>query len=104
MKNKKYELFLHSYNNKTLILFVFIFFVFVFIQNNLSFASQKINDNKRFPFIPLTKKDHLTLPNTAEWNRLNKKDQQFLDLVEKKAFDFFWEGFDPKTGLIKPFS
>ncbi|MFA8437166.1 MAG: glucoamylase family protein [Marinifilaceae bacterium] len=38
--------------------------------------------------------------NSKQWNRLSKQDQAFLDLVERKAFDYFWEGFDPNTGLI----
>ena len=32
--------------------------------------------------------------NTAEWNRLSLKDQEFLNEVQRKAFDYFWEGFD----------
>jgi len=38
--------------------------------------------------------------NTFNWEELSKKDQQFLDKVQRKAFDYFWEGFDPVTGLI----
>lgn len=34
------------------------------------------------------------------WNRLSAEDQEFLDLTQRKAFDYFWEGFDPVTGLI----
>jgi hypothetical protein len=34
------------------------------------------------------------------WNKLSVEDQQFLDLTQRKAFDYFWEGFDPVTGLI----
>ncbi|MEC3905719.1 glucoamylase family protein [Tamlana sp. 2201CG12-4] len=34
------------------------------------------------------------------WKDLSKEDQGFLDLVQHKAFDFFWEGFDENTGLI----
>ena len=34
------------------------------------------------------------------WNNLSVEDQEFLDEVQRKAFDYFWEGFDPVTGLI----
>lgn len=33
--------------------------------------------------------------------KLSQEDEKFLELVEKKAFDFFWENADPKSGLIK---
>ncbi len=38
--------------------------------------------------------------NSVLWNKLSKNDQEFLDKVERKAFEFFWDGFDPVTGLI----
>jgi len=34
------------------------------------------------------------------WNRLSTEDQEFLDKIQRKAFDYFWDGFDPVTGLI----
>lgn len=34
------------------------------------------------------------------WETLSEKDQAFLDLVQRKAFDYFWNGFDENTGLI----
>ena len=34
------------------------------------------------------------------WNKLSAEDQEFLDLTQHKAFNYFWEGFDPVTGLI----
>ena len=34
------------------------------------------------------------------WDMLSEKDQQFIDLVQRKAFDYFWNGFDENTGLI----
>lgn len=37
---------------------------------------------------------------TANWNKLSKEDQDFLNQVQRKAFDYFWDGFDPVTGLI----
>lgn len=33
-------------------------------------------------------------------NKLSTEDQEFLDKVQRKAFDYFWDGFDPVTGLI----
>ncbi len=36
----------------------------------------------------------------STWENLPKEDQVFLDLVQHKAFDFFWEGFDENTGFI----
>ncbi|GAI38840.1 unnamed protein product, partial [marine sediment metagenome] len=38
--------------------------------------------------------------NSEIWNNLSAKDQEFLDKVQRKAFDYFWDGFDPVTGLI----
>ncbi|MCD6202188.1 MAG: hypothetical protein J7K46_10320 [Bacteroidales bacterium] len=38
--------------------------------------------------------------NSEEWNNLSVRDRVFLDMVQRKAFDYFWEGFDPVTGLI----
>ncbi len=32
--------------------------------------------------------------------RLSTEDEEFLDKVQRKAFDYFWDGFDPVTGLI----
>ena len=34
------------------------------------------------------------------WNQLTTEDQRFLDEVQHLAFDYFWEGFNPVTGLI----
>jgi len=44
----------------------------------------------------LNKDDELT----KEWMTLSEKDQQFLDNTQRHAFNYFWDGFDPKTGLI----
>lgn len=41
-----------------------------------------------------------SLISSANWNNLSVEDQEFLDLTQKKAFYFFWDGFDPVTGLI----
>ena len=38
---------------------------------------------------------------TKEWEKLSVENQQFLDQIQRKAFDYFWEGFDPVTGLIR---
>lgn len=40
------------------------------------------------------------IKNSVEWNSLTKADQQFLDKIQRKAFDYFWEGFEPESGLI----
>jgi hypothetical protein len=32
---------------------------------------------------------------------LTRDDERFLDLVERKAFDFFWNEADPQSGLIR---
>lgn len=32
---------------------------------------------------------------------LSDEDTKFIDMVERKAFDFFWDSADPKSGLIK---
>ncbi|MFH1368038.1 MAG: glucoamylase family protein [Elusimicrobiota bacterium] len=32
---------------------------------------------------------------------MSAEDEKFIDMVERKAFDFFWENADPETGLIK---
>lgn len=48
------------------------------------------------------KKDNTLNPltsNIKSWNDLSKNQQSFLDNVEKKAFEFFWDGTDPTTGL-----
>lgn len=42
----------------------------------------------------------LNAQKTSDWNNLSIQDQNFLDLTQKKAFDYFWEGFNSKTGLI----
>ncbi len=34
------------------------------------------------------------------YNKLSTEDREFLDKVQRKAFDYFWDGFDPVTGLI----
>ncbi len=33
-------------------------------------------------------------------NKLSTEDREFLDKVQRKAFDYFWDGFDLVTGLI----
>ena len=38
--------------------------------------------------------------NTRAWESLSDQDREFLNEVQRKAFDYFWEGFDPVTGLI----
>lgn len=49
-----------------------------------------------------TDKESKIYQNTKElsWGMLAEKDQLFLDMVQKKAFDYFWDGFDDNTGLI----
>jgi hypothetical protein len=43
-----------------------------------------------------------SLPAQSDSNpSFSPADLKFLDLVEQKAFNFFWEQADPKTGLIK---
>ena len=37
--------------------------------------------------------------NVKTWNDLSKSQQNFLNMVEKKAFEFFWDGTDQTTGL-----
>ncbi len=37
---------------------------------------------------------------THTWENLSNEDKVFLDLVQRKSFNFFWEGFDHTTGLI----
>lgn len=37
---------------------------------------------------------------TKEWDSLSKEEKELIDLTQRKAFDYFWEGFDDKTGLI----
>ena len=39
--------------------------------------------------------------NIKTWNDLSKDQQDFLDMVEKKAFEFFWENYNATTGLMK---
>ncbi|MHB1178837.1 MAG: glucoamylase family protein, partial [Daejeonella sp.] len=56
--------------------------------------------NKGYSFELMADSTRKLPANSAEWNHLSKKDQKFLDMVERKAFNFFWDGFDPKTGLI----
>ena len=38
-----------------------------------------------------------TYPTT--WDTLNVNDKQLLDTIEKAAFEYFWNGVDPNTGL-----
>lgn len=38
-------------------------------------------------------------PNFSAWDTLNTNDKQLLDKVEKAAFEYFWNGVDPNTGL-----
>lgn len=42
-----------------------------------------------------------SIPSFADDFKPTADDVKFLNLVERKAFDFFWEQADPKTGLIK---
>lgn len=56
--------------------------------------------NKGYSFELMADSTRKLPANSAEWNHLSKKDQKFLDMVERKAFNFFWDGFDPRTGLI----
>ena len=37
---------------------------------------------------------------TNYWDKLSAEDQAFLENIQHKAFDYFWDGFDPVTGLI----
>ena len=39
--------------------------------------------------------------NIKTWNDLSKDQQDFLDMVEKKAFEFFWGNYNATTGLMK---
>ena len=34
------------------------------------------------------------------YDKLSAEDQKLIDQVQRKAFDYFWDGFDPSTGLI----
>ncbi len=44
-------------------------------------------------------KDLLSLKD-AEGRNLKLTDEELLELISRKAFDFFWENQDPKTGLF----
>ncbi len=46
---------------------------------------------------PTTSIVNNTYPTT--WDTLNVNDKQFLVKVEKAAFEYFWNGVDPNTGL-----
>lgn len=49
---------------------------------------------------PASENDNNIKNETDNWTKLSENDQQFLNLTQRKAFDYFWQGFDPKTGLI----
>jgi len=34
------------------------------------------------------------------YDKLSAEDQKLIDRIQRKAFDYFWDGFDPSTGLI----
>ncbi len=34
------------------------------------------------------------------YDKLSAEDQKLIDQIQRKAFDYFWGGFDPSTGLI----
>ena len=36
----------------------------------------------------------------AAYDKLSAQDQKLIDQIQRKAFDYFWDGFDPSTGLI----
>ena len=36
----------------------------------------------------------------AAYDTLSAQSQKLIDQVQRKAFDYFWDGFDPSTGLI----
>jgi len=36
---------------------------------------------------------------SATWDTLNANDKHLLDKIEKAAFEFFWNGVNPNTGL-----
>jgi hypothetical protein len=36
----------------------------------------------------------------SAYEKLSAEDQKLIDRVQRKAFDYFWDGFDPPTGLI----
>jgi len=69
---KKQQIKLHPYK---------LFLVILVIPLFLSMVSKKDASNKT-------------------WNKLSAEDQEFLDLTQYKAFNYFWESFDPVTGLI----
>ncbi len=36
----------------------------------------------------------------STYDDLSTEDQELIDQIQRKAFDYFWDGFDPSTGLI----
>jgi hypothetical protein len=48
--------------------------------------------------------DQGAAPARADWHgaydKLSAEDQKLIDRIQRKAFDYFWDGFDPSTGLI----
>ncbi|MDP6723561.1 MAG: glucoamylase family protein, partial [Pirellulaceae bacterium] len=36
----------------------------------------------------------------AAYDKLSAQDQKLIDQIQRKSFDYFWDGFDPSTGLI----
>ncbi len=36
----------------------------------------------------------------AAYDKLATEDQELIDQIQRKAFNYFWDGFDPETGLI----
>ena len=36
----------------------------------------------------------------SAYDELSVEDQKLIDQIQRKAFDYFWDGFDPTTGLI----
>lgn len=44
--------------------------------------------------------DKQGVPAKISFKHLSAADQQLLDEIQKRAFNFFWEGYHPETGLI----
>jgi len=38
--------------------------------------------------------------NSITWEELAEGEKVFLDMIERKAFEFFWNEVNPSTGLI----
>ncbi|MCD6201686.1 MAG: hypothetical protein J7K46_07750, partial [Bacteroidales bacterium] len=73
------------------ILFVGMIAVFLILSN--SCQKNKQHDTK-------TKDSDTLAVSIKTWNDLSKDQQAFLDMTEKKAFEFFWGTYDPVTGLM----